>query len=91
MNIASEVFQKYYEDPTWFQEELVYFFKDSGEWISEVWKYTKDDEGNIENTELVEEKSYPKGSKPKLEDKFPWLRYHDKWTPYKSKQERYGS
>tara|TARA_R100000734_G_C3216004_1_gene29318 strand:- start:195 stop:470 length:276 start_codon:yes stop_codon:yes gene_type:complete len=91
MNIASEIFQKNYEDVEWFQEELVYYFEETNEWKSEVWKFNRNQDGDIETTELVEEKSYPRGSKPILEEKFPWLKHNKKWKPYKPKRQPYGS
>ena len=91
MNIASHITQKNYEGTEWFQEEMVYFFKETNEWKSEVWRYNINEDGDIEESELVEDKTYSKGSKHILEDKFPWLRYNKKWKPYKPKLEPYGA
>lgn len=80
MKIYHKVWQKEYESPEWFKEELIYFDRDKNEWITEVWKFTRNEEGDIEETILEEEKNYARGSKPIIEEKFPWLKHRKTWN-----------
>ena len=80
MKIYHKVWQKEYESHEWFKEELIYFDRDKNEWITEVWKFTKNEEGDIEETILEEEKKYSRGSKPIIEKKFPWLKHRKTWN-----------
>ena len=80
MKIYNKIWQKQYESPEWFAEELVYFDKDKDKWITKVWKYTKDESGGIWEAILEEEQEYPRGSKLVIERKFPWLNNRKTWN-----------
>ena len=80
MKIASLIWQKDYESPEWYREEIVYFFRPDNQWITEIWVYNRDEEGMIYDTFLEEEKTYPRGSKKKIMEKFPWLKHRPTWT-----------
>ena len=54
--------------------------RSENKWITEIWKYNKDEDGIIYESILKEEKKYPRGSKPIIEKKFPWLKHRQTWT-----------
>jgi len=80
MEIHNKIWQKKHESPKWFTEEIVYFDKNKNKWITEAWKYTKNESGDIEEVILKEEQQYPRGSKLIIERKFPWLHNRKNWN-----------
>jgi len=79
VRIYNKIWQKEYEDPEWFKEEIIYFDRDKNTWITEIWLFNRDENGDIYETILEEEKQYPRGSKLVMEKKFPWLINRPTW------------
>ena len=80
MKIASQIWQKEFESPEWFREEIVYFLRSENQWITEIWEYNRDEKGRIYESILKKRKTYPRGSKSKIMEKFPWLKHRNTWT-----------
>jgi|TARA_R100000781_G_scaffold112795_1_gene80394 hypothetical protein len=85
MRLHGKIWQKGYEASDWIKEELVYFNKSKNIWVTEVYKYFKDEDGEIIEVECLSDNNYPRGSKDKLETLFPWLKKRPTWVNnYKS-------